>query len=141
MNHFVSFTVKFLSEALIFASNNPQYDNRLFIPIRDEYSNFAGAMWHAFYKITTLTIQKAYCMQALITRHLYFKPNFWNQKMNIYEPVYPSFISRRNTLFLALRKYFLVQSPSWHVFFLCWKQIDNISGKYGSCSSLPTPPL
>ena len=30
-------TGKSLSEALIFASNNPQYDNRLFIDLRVQY--------------------------------------------------------------------------------------------------------
>ena len=32
-----SFTGKFLSEALIFASTNPQYDDRLFIELQVQY--------------------------------------------------------------------------------------------------------
>ena len=32
-----NFTGKFLSEALIFASTNPQYDDRLFIDLQVQY--------------------------------------------------------------------------------------------------------
>ena len=34
------FTGKYLSEALILASTNPQYDNRLFIELRVHYIKF-----------------------------------------------------------------------------------------------------
>ena len=36
-NIYVYITGKSMSEALIFASNNPQYDNRLFIELKVEY--------------------------------------------------------------------------------------------------------
>ena len=35
-------TGKFLSEALIFASNNPQYDDRLFIELQGVFSKPSG---------------------------------------------------------------------------------------------------
>ena len=36
-------TGKSLSEALIFASNNPQYDNRLFIDLRVQYMKISSS--------------------------------------------------------------------------------------------------
>ena len=36
-------TGKFLSEALIFASTNPQYDDRLFIELRVQYMKIASS--------------------------------------------------------------------------------------------------
>ena len=38
-------TGKSLSEALIFASTNPQYDNRLFIELQVQYLKFQAQTW------------------------------------------------------------------------------------------------
>ena len=39
----ISFTGKSLSEDLIFASNNPQYDNRLFIELQVQYMKITSS--------------------------------------------------------------------------------------------------
>ena len=41
--HFQSTTGKSLSEALIFASTNPKYDDRLFIELRVQYMKIASS--------------------------------------------------------------------------------------------------
>ena len=49
-----TFTGKSLSEALIFASNNPQYDDRLFIELQVQYM-----------KIPSLNLGRTCCVQKL----------------------------------------------------------------------------
>ena len=48
----VGHTGKSLSEALIFASTNPQYDNRLFIELQGQYMKIPSSNWgeHVAYK-------------------------------------------------------------------------------------------
>ena len=62
-------TGKSLSEALIFASTNPQYDNRLFIELQVQYM-----------KIPSLTLGKTCCVQKLfLTFRKFFVHNMFSQ--------------------------------------------------------------
>ena len=55
-------TGKFLSEALILASINPQYDDRLFIELRVQYMNIASSEHVVYTTCFCFDIQKNLCI-------------------------------------------------------------------------------
>ena len=62
-------TGKSLSEALIFASTNPQYDNRLFIELQVQYMNIPSSNLGR-----TCNVQKLFWMSKTISVHNMFSP-------------------------------------------------------------------
>ena len=63
-----SFTGKYLSEALIFASTNPQYDDRLFIELQVQYMKISSSEHGENMLCTEIVfdIQNNFCTQHVL---------------------------------------------------------------------------
>jgi hypothetical protein len=84
---------KSLSEALIFASTNPQYDDRLFIELQVQYMKIPSSILGR-----TCCVQKLFLtFRTIFVRNMFSpcsakKKNFW-QRFTCTSPIYKGFIS------------------------------------------------
>ena len=65
-------TGKSLSEALILASTNPQYDDRLFIELRVQYMNIASSEHVVYTTCFCFDIQNNLCLQHALSLQFSF---------------------------------------------------------------------
>jgi hypothetical protein len=112
-----SATGKSLSEALILASINPLYDNRLFIELQEKYK-FSTCFVHKLFRMSKQTKKTNLCTQHVL--NLYFSYNSMNNLLSYYALIDARMRASDKDLPVQLRREF--QMTGW-----AWTQVQNQS--------------